>query len=91
VEVIIQPDREAAAMLVARMIARELGSNPHVVLGLATGKTMERVYRNLVRCTRKNTWTFRYAARLTWMSTLASPPTTSILTGTTWTRTCSRR
>jgi len=49
VEVIIQPNKEAAASLVARIIARELRANPHLVLGLATGKTMERVYRHLVR------------------------------------------
>ncbi len=49
VEVIIQPNKEAAAALVARIVARELQANPHLVLGLATGKTMERVYRNLVR------------------------------------------
>jgi glucosamine-6-phosphate deaminase len=47
-EVIIQPDREAASALVARIIARELRSNPNLVLGLATGQTMERVYRHLV-------------------------------------------
>jgi glucosamine-6-phosphate deaminase len=49
VEVIIQPNKESAARLVARMIARELRANPHLVLGLATGKTMERVYRYLVQ------------------------------------------
>ncbi len=48
-EVIIQPNDEAAASLTARIIARELRANPHLVLGLATGKTMERVYRHLVR------------------------------------------
>jgi len=48
-EVIIQPNQEAAAALVARIVARELRSNPHLVLGLATGVTMERVYRHLVR------------------------------------------
>jgi glucosamine-6-phosphate deaminase len=49
VEVIIQSNKEAAALLVARILARELRANPHLVLGLATGATMERVYRNLVR------------------------------------------
>jgi glucosamine-6-phosphate deaminase len=49
VEVIIQPNKEAAAALVARIIGHELRANPHLVLGLATGKTMERVYRNLVK------------------------------------------
>jgi glucosamine-6-phosphate deaminase len=48
-EVIIQPTAESAADLVARMIARELRANPHLVLGLATGRTMESVYARLVR------------------------------------------
>jgi glucosamine-6-phosphate deaminase len=48
-EVIIQSNQELAADLVARIVARELRANPHLVLGLATGKTMERVYRHLVR------------------------------------------
>jgi len=47
-EIIIQPAKEAAARLVARIIARELRANPHLALGLATGKTMECVYRDLV-------------------------------------------
>jgi len=47
-EVIIQPNKEAAAALVARIVAHDLRANPHLVLGLATGVTMERVYRNLV-------------------------------------------
>jgi glucosamine-6-phosphate deaminase len=48
-EVIIQPNREAAALLAARIIAHDLKANPPLVLGLATGKTMERVYRSLVQ------------------------------------------
>jgi glucosamine-6-phosphate deaminase len=48
-EVILQPNQEAAAALVARIVAHDLRANPHLVLGLATGKTMERVYRHLVR------------------------------------------
>jgi glucosamine-6-phosphate deaminase len=48
VEVIIQTNKEAAAALVARIIAHDLRANPHLVLGLATGSTMERVYRQLV-------------------------------------------
>jgi glucosamine-6-phosphate deaminase len=47
-EVIIQPNKETAATLVARIIAHDLRANPHLVLGLATGATMERVYRQLV-------------------------------------------
>jgi glucosamine-6-phosphate deaminase len=52
-EVIIQPDAEAAATLVARVVAKELRANPHLVLGLATGRTMETVYRNLVTMHRR--------------------------------------
>src|SRR5438128_1730965 len=48
-EVIIQPTQEAAAKLVARIVAKELRANAHLVLGLATGRTMEMVYRHLVR------------------------------------------
>jgi glucosamine-6-phosphate deaminase len=47
-EVIIQPTEEAAAELAARIVAKELRANPHLVLGLATGRTMECVYRHLV-------------------------------------------
>lgn len=43
-EVIIQPTKEAAAILVARIIAKEVRNNPNAVLGLATGRTMEAVY-----------------------------------------------
>ena len=48
-EVIIQPNQEAAAALATRILARELRDNPNLVLGLATGQTMECVYRHLVR------------------------------------------
>jgi glucosamine-6-phosphate deaminase len=48
-EVIIRQDEEAAALLVARLVARQLRLKPNSVLGLATGRTMERVYAELVR------------------------------------------
>ena len=47
-EVIIRPTVEMAAELVARLICGRLRSNPDLVLGLATGRTMERVYDRLV-------------------------------------------
>lgn len=53
-EVIIQPNADAAANLVARLIAHELRANPHIVLGLATGATMESVYRILVKMHQEN-------------------------------------
>jgi glucosamine-6-phosphate deaminase len=43
-EVIIQPDADAAARLVSRIISKELHAKPHLVLGFATGRTMEKVY-----------------------------------------------
>jgi glucosamine-6-phosphate deaminase len=48
-EVIIQPDAAAAAHLAAGLIDRALRNNPALVLGLATGATMEPVYAELVR------------------------------------------
>ena len=47
-EVLILPDRDQAARLTARIIAKELAARPGLVLGLATGRTMERVYQVLV-------------------------------------------
>ena len=52
-EVIIRPTAEQAAELVARLIAARLRSKPDLVLGLATGRTMERVYDRLVATQRK--------------------------------------
>jgi glucosamine-6-phosphate deaminase len=43
-EVIILPDPQQAALLAARIIEKELRANPALVLGLATGRTMESVY-----------------------------------------------
>ena len=48
-EVIIQDTAEQAAQLCAQLIARRLRRQPELVLGLATGRTMERVYRQLVQ------------------------------------------
>jgi glucosamine-6-phosphate deaminase len=48
-EVVIRPNSDAAADLVARVIAREMRSNPRLVMGLATGNTMESVYARLVQ------------------------------------------
>jgi glucosamine-6-phosphate deaminase len=53
VEVIIRADEAAAARLVAQILVKELRANPHLVLGLATGRTMEAVYRLLVEAHRQ--------------------------------------
>jgi len=47
-EVIIQPDPVKAAHIVASLVARALRAKPNLVLGLATGRTMEQVYDELV-------------------------------------------
>jgi glucosamine-6-phosphate deaminase len=58
VELIIRPDRDAAAQLVARIVANELRINPRLVLGMATGSTMEAVYSILVRMHRESNLDF---------------------------------
>jgi glucosamine-6-phosphate deaminase len=48
-EVIIRPTADAAAGLVASLVAAGVRENPRLVIGFATGRTMERVYALLVR------------------------------------------
>ena len=48
-EVIIAPTATAAANLAAERVARELEAKPDLVLGLATGNTMEAFYERLVQ------------------------------------------
>ncbi|GBR05356.1 glucosamine-6-phosphate deaminase [Acetobacter oeni] len=45
----ICPDATAARTVAARVIARQIRKNPASVLGLATGRTMEAIYRLLAR------------------------------------------
>lgn len=52
-EIVIRPNAEAATDLVARVIAQELRGNPRLVIGLATGRTMEAVYARLVQMHRE--------------------------------------
>jgi glucosamine-6-phosphate deaminase len=52
-EAIIRPNKDSAAHLVGQIIAGELRRNPSLVLGLATGRTMEEVYRLLVNAHRE--------------------------------------
>ena len=47
-EVIIRTSPEEAAELASRLIAARMRAKPELVLGLATGRTMERVYDRLV-------------------------------------------
>jgi len=52
-ELIIQRDKDAAARLVARIVANEIRAHPRTVLGVATGSTMEAVYQHLVQMHRE--------------------------------------
>ncbi|MFP4502049.1 MAG: glucosamine-6-phosphate deaminase [Candidatus Hydrogenedentota bacterium] len=60
-EVIIQETANDAAFLTARLVADALRENPHLVMGLATGRTMEGVYHNLVRMHREEALDFSEA------------------------------
>ncbi len=53
-EVIIRPNAQSASRLVATLVAKELRANPDLVLGLATGRTMEAVYAVLAEMHRKD-------------------------------------
>jgi glucosamine-6-phosphate deaminase len=48
-EVIIQPDAVAASTVAARLVARRIKEKPDAVLGLATGSTPLKLYKELVR------------------------------------------
>jgi glucosamine-6-phosphate deaminase len=48
-DVVIRPNADAAADLVAQVIAQAMRGNPRLVMGLATGNTMESVYARLVQ------------------------------------------
>jgi len=52
-EIIIQPDADAASRYAAQYMAGKIRANPACVLGLATGGTPERVYAELVRMHRE--------------------------------------
>lgn len=47
-EVIICPERSKATALTARLMADRIATDPGIVLGLATGRTMEEVYARVV-------------------------------------------
>lgn len=53
-EVIIRPDAESASLLAAHLIADAIRAKPHLVLGLATGRTMEGLYEKLAQMHAQN-------------------------------------
>ncbi len=60
-EVIIRPTTESAVKLAAKIIAEDLRKNPKMVLGLATGRTMESVYAELAKMYREEGLDFSQA------------------------------
>ncbi len=48
-EVVVRPCKPEASWLAARLIATAIQAKPSLVLGLATGRTMERLYAKLVQ------------------------------------------
>ncbi|MFA7230133.1 MAG: glucosamine-6-phosphate deaminase [Victivallaceae bacterium] len=60
-EVIIRKDVATAVRLTARLIADDLIKRPNMVLGLATGRTMETVYCELARLHREENLDFSLA------------------------------
>jgi len=53
-EIIVQPDARTAARKVAELIGQSLAAQPGLVLGLASGRTMEPVYEELIRMHRQD-------------------------------------
>ena len=52
-EVIIRENQDAGCVLGAKIIARVVREKPDAVLGLATGRTPERLYQELIRMHRE--------------------------------------
>jgi glucosamine-6-phosphate deaminase len=73
-QIVIQRDRNAAALLVARVIASEIRRNPYCVLGLATGRTMELLYEHLVREHREHGLDFSLCRTFNLDEYIALPP-----------------
>ena len=61
-KIVVRPDAAAVAELVARLIANQLRARPRTTLGLATGRTMERIYVRLAALHRSEKLDFSQAA-----------------------------
>ena len=73
-EVIIRNTKEQAAELTASVIAAEIYENPHLVLGLATGRTMESVYSILVRKHQEESLDFSFVTTFNLDEYVGIPP-----------------
>jgi len=73
-QVIIQPDRESASELTSEIIAERIRNSPNSVLGLATGRTMERLYARLVEKHRTSGLDFSLIATFNLDEYIGLPP-----------------
>jgi glucosamine-6-phosphate deaminase len=74
VEVVITPDADAAAHLVADVIARVLDSRPAPVLGLATGSSPLAAYRRLIAAHGRGDLSFAHASAVLLDEYVGLPP-----------------
>jgi glucosamine-6-phosphate deaminase len=73
-EVIIQPSAEEASAVAARLVAKKVREKPGTVLGLATGSTPLRLYRELIRMHREESLDFRRVATFNLDEYVGLPP-----------------
>jgi len=73
-ELIVRPDTATAALLTARLIAERLRAKPNLVLGLATGRTMEQVYGLLARMHREEKLDFSHCRTFNLDEYIGLPP-----------------
>ncbi len=74
-QVIIQPTTEHACKLTALIAARQIRAKPDAVLGLATGRTMEAVYTQLVRMHKEEGLDFAGCRSFNLTEFIGLPPT----------------
>jgi glucosamine-6-phosphate deaminase len=73
-EVIIRPDKESATYLCAKIISDSIVKRPHIVLGLATGRTMECLYPKLAGMHKDNGLDFSLAKTFNLDEYVGLPP-----------------
>ncbi len=74
-QVIIRPTRDDASRLAARLIAKAVRAKPGLVLGLATGRTMERLYALLAAMRRDERLDFSLCRTFNLDEYVGLPPT----------------
>ena len=82
-EVIVRINADDAAELTSRLIEARLRAKPELVLGMATGRTMERVYDKLVAKHQSEGLDFSRCRTFNRTSILAYLPRTNIPTAIT--------